>query len=255
MARTGAGYYTRDAPGARKPMQAIPLRASTLLVVDAQRGFTTLCPRELPVPGGLEIVPNVNRLLELPWRRIDASQDWHPPDHRSFLGQRDNLYPPHCVMGTPGAEFLPGLHTERVHAIWRKGHQRDFEAYALTAQHPTYPALLHADAIVTVVVCGLASNICCFYAAGDLRREGFRVLLVEDASAGIDVPAAGLFQAKARAEGTQLGIEYVTLAQVLGAVVEGERIAEEPEEVRQLQHEVERLRGELQTLRDALPDV
>ena len=34
-----------------------------------------------------------------PGPRIDASQDWHPPDHCSFLGQRDNLYPPHCVPG------------------------------------------------------------------------------------------------------------------------------------------------------------
>jgi nicotinamidase/pyrazinamidase len=236
-------------------MQPIPLRASTLLVVDAQRGFTTLCPRELPVPGGVEIVPHVNRLLELPWRRIDASQDWHPPDHCSFLGRRDNLYLPHCVMGTPGAEFLPGLHTERFQAVWRKGFQRDFEAYALTAQHPTYPALLHADGIVAVVVCGIASNICCFYAARDLRNAGFRVLLVEDASAGIDVPAADLFQHKAKAEGTQLGIEYVTLAQVLEAVVEGERIAGEQSQVQQLQREVDRLRGELQALRDALPDV
>src|SRR5437868_4354077 len=38
-------------------------RIGGLLVVDIQRGFTTLCPEELPVPGGLEIVPNVNRLL------------------------------------------------------------------------------------------------------------------------------------------------------------------------------------------------
>ena len=88
-------------------MNPVVLRDSSLLVVDVQRGFTTLCPRELPVPGGLEIVPQVNRLLELNWNRIDASTDWHPPDHCSFLGQRDNLYPPHCVAGTQGAEFLP----------------------------------------------------------------------------------------------------------------------------------------------------
>ena len=81
----------------------IELRRSGLLVVDAQRGFTNLCPQELPVPGGVEITPNVNRLLALAWARIDASQDWHPPDHRSFLGQKDNLYPPHCVAGTLGA--------------------------------------------------------------------------------------------------------------------------------------------------------
>jgi nicotinamidase/pyrazinamidase len=196
-------------------MPTLPLATTALLVVDAQRGFTDLCPSELPVPGGLGIVPAVNRLLALPWKRIDASQDWHPPDHCSFLGRRDNLYPPHCVAGTPGAAFLPGLHTDRFHAVWRKGYDRDVEAYAVTAQHPGLTALFRAEGIESVVVCGLATNICCFYAARDLRRAGFDVLIVEDASAGIDVPAAGLFQSAAKAEGRGLGIEYVTVADVL----------------------------------------
>jgi nicotinamidase/pyrazinamidase len=199
-------------------MEPVPLHATGLLVVDVQRGFTTLCPDELPVPGGLEVVPAVNRLLEQPWARIDASQDWHPPDHCSFLGRRDNLYPPHCVMGTPGADFLPGLRTERFHTIWRKGFERDRDAYALTAQHPGFSALLRASGVTAVVVCGIATNICCFYAARDLRQAGFRVCLVEDASAGIDVPAAGLFQDRARAEGRQLGIEYVSVAELVAAL-------------------------------------
>jgi nicotinamidase/pyrazinamidase len=198
-------------------MGPIRLRSSGLLVVDAQRGFTELCPEELPVPGGLATVPAINRLLGLAWGRIDASQDWHPPDHRSFRGRRDNLYPPHCVIGTPGAEFLPGLHTERFHAVWRKGFDRDFEAYAVTAQHPGFPAVLRAGGIDRVVVCGLATNICCFYAARDLRRAGFDVLLAEDASAGIDVPEANLFQDRAKAEGRAMGIEYVTVGDVLAA--------------------------------------
>ena len=196
----------------------LPLHLShgVLLAIDVQRGFTALCPAELPVPGGLEIVPRVNELLGLPFKRIDASQDWHPPDHCSFLGRRDNLYPPHCVMGTPGAEFLPGLATQRFHAVWRKGYDRDFEAYALTAQHSGYEALLRAERIEEAVVCGIATNICCFFVACDLRRAGFRVLLVDDASAGIDVPSAGLFQAKAKEEGIKLGIEYATTAEVVG---------------------------------------
>src|SRR5881227_3824954 len=157
-------------------MKPIRLSESSLLVVDAQQGFTDLRPQELPVPGGLAIVPQVNRLLELPWARIDASQDWHPPDHCSFLGRRDNLYPPHCVQGTPGAEFLPGLHTHRFHVVWRKGYDRDFEAYALTAQHPAFIDLLRLANVTTVAVCGLATNICCFFVARDLRRGGLRVV-------------------------------------------------------------------------------
>ena len=159
----------------------ITFSKSGLIVVDIQQGFTALCPGELPVPGGLEIVPAVNELLALPWARIDATQDWHPPDHRSFLGERDNLYPAHCVMGTRGADFLPVLHTERFHTIWRKGFQRDFEAYAVTAQHPAFASMLRAAGIDTVVICGIAINICCFFTARDLRQAGFRVLMVEDA--------------------------------------------------------------------------
>jgi nicotinamidase/pyrazinamidase len=202
-------------------MLAIELRSTALLVADAQRGFTTLCPQELPVPGGLEIVPAVNQLLAQVWARIDASQDWHPPDHCSFLGRRDNLYPPHCVMGTPGAEFLPGLHTERFHAVWRKGYQADVEAYALTAQHPGFVSLLRGQQISMVVVCGIATNICCYFAARDLCQAGFRVLIVEDASASIDVPAAGLFQDRTKVEGQRLGIGYVSTAEVLTSVTKG----------------------------------
>jgi len=69
---------------------------------------------------------------------------------------------------------------------------------------------LQAIGIKTVVVCGIATNICCFFAARDLRQAGFEVLMAEDASAGIDVPSAGLFQAKSRAEAVGMGIRYVT---------------------------------------------
>jgi nicotinamidase/pyrazinamidase len=199
-------------------MHPIELRHSCLLVVDVQQGFTTLCPQELPVPGGLEIVPQVNRLLTLPWHRIDASQDWHPPDHCSFLGRRDNLYPPHCVQGTPGADFAPGLETNHIHTIWRKGYDRDADAYAVTSQHPGFIALLRESAVATVVVCGLTTNICCYYSARDLRKACFRVLIVEDACAGMDVPAANLFQDRARTEGLRTGIEYVSTDAVLAMV-------------------------------------
>jgi hypothetical protein len=72
------------------------------------------------------------------------------------------------VQGTPEADFLPGLNTERFHAVWRKGYPRDFE----------------------------------------------------DASAGIDVPAAGLLQKLTRRQGMKLGIEYVSTAAVRPALAE-----------------------------------
>lgn len=208
-------------------MQPIHLLETGLIVVDAQCGFTDLCPHELPVPGGMGIVTNVNRLLALAWARIDATQDWHPPHHRSFHGRADNLYPPHCVAGTWGAEFLPGLATNRFHTIWRKGFHADFEAYAVTAQHPGFAETLRRGGVRTAVVCGLVTNICCYFTARDLRNDGFRVLIVEDASAGIDVPAAGLFQEQSKAEGQSIGIEYVRTEQVIGAATPPKECNEE----------------------------
>lgn len=199
-------------------MPALRPASTSLLVVDVQQGFTDLCPGELPVPGGQGIVPRVNALLALPFVRIDATQDWHPPDHCSFHGRRDNLYPPHCVMNSPGAEFLPGLRTDRFSTVWRKGYDPDFEAYAITAQHPAFAAFLRASGISAVVVCGIAANICCFFASRDLRTAGFDVWFAEDASAGLDVPNAGLFQAQAKAEGQALGIRYSSVAEVREAL-------------------------------------
>jgi nicotinamidase/pyrazinamidase len=198
-------------------MLPFTLADSALIVVDAQQGFSALCPNELPVPGALEIVPLVNGLLQLPWSQIHASQDWHPPDHCSFLGRRDNLYPPHCIIGTAGADFLPGLLTQRIHVVWRKGFEHDREAYAITAQHPEFGAMLLKSGVRQVFISGLATNICCFFTARDLRRIGLEVFMIEDASAGIDVPAAGLFQTKAKEEGIALGIKYVSTREVLAS--------------------------------------
>ncbi|MBA4190823.1 MAG: nicotinamidase [Planctomycetaceae bacterium] len=198
-------------------MTTLTPRSTSLLVVDVQQGFTELCPAELPVPGALAIIPHINALLALPFARIDATQDWHPADHCSFLGQRDNIYPPHCVIGTPGAEFVPGLHTQRFSAIWHKGYDPAFDAYAVTAQHTGFAAFLKASGITAVVVCGIATNICCFFAARDLKLAGFDVWMAEDASTGIDIPAAGLYQAKTRDEGCALGIRYVSVREVTEA--------------------------------------
>ena len=73
---------------------------------------------------------------------------------------------------------------------------------------------LRSSGIKTAVVCGIATNICCFFTARDLRIAGFDVAIIENASAGIDVPAAGLLQAKAKTEGMGLGIRYQTVEEV-----------------------------------------
>ena len=153
---------------------------------DERIGLTKQFAAALDDPRDPELTEHT--FLVLPWQPIDASQDWHPARSLQFPRPPRSSVSAPLRHGYSRAEFLPGLHTSRFHAIWRKGFQRDFEVYALTAQHPSFSALLAAEQVQTVVVYGIATNICCLFVARDLRQAGLRVLLVENASAGIFLP-------------------------------------------------------------------
>ncbi|PSS58358.1 isochorismatase family protein [Pseudomonas sp. BBP2017] len=123
--------------------------------VDAQCGFSPLCPDELPVPGGDEIVPALNFMASLAGFRV-GSKDAHSPNAKWVVGSHaemgaptglahaDTTWVPHCVVGTPGFELLPGLPkvTEYGYMIY-KGLELDL--------HP-YGAVYHDDAMTTGVI-------------------------------------------------------------------------------------------------------
>lgn len=91
----------------REPLT--PQVGDGLLVVDVQNDF--LPGGVLAVPQGDRVVPVLNQYLaeftrlRLP---IVATRDWHPPDHCSFVPNGGG-WPPHCVQGTPGADFSQAL--------------------------------------------------------------------------------------------------------------------------------------------------
>ena len=92
-----------------------------LVIADVQNDF---CPGgALAVPEGDAVVPAINRLAAQ-FAHVVLTQDWHPPGHTSFasshFGKRpfetieaaygqQVLWPDHCVQGTEGAAFHPGL--------------------------------------------------------------------------------------------------------------------------------------------------
>ena len=114
------------------------MKMNALILVDLQNDF---CPGgALPVPDGDHVMPIVNRLQQQ-FDLVVATQDWHPVDHGSFAanhqgkkpgeiielaGLQQILWPIHCVQGTPGAEFHPGLDQS---AIARRVPQRDRSKY------------------------------------------------------------------------------------------------------------------------------
>ena len=180
----------------------IDARTDALIVVDVQRDF---CPGgALPVPEGDQVVPAINQILGLgAWLTV-ATRDWHPQDHCSFVPQ-GGIWPVHCVAGTPGAAFHPGLDAMKVRQIISKARTQDAEAYS-GFQGTELAALLKAQGIRRVFVCGLATDYCVKATALDARREGFDVIVLEDAIRGVEVHPGDC--AKAIDDMTAAGITF-----------------------------------------------
>ncbi len=152
-----------------------------LVAVDVQRDF---CPGgSLAVPEGDLVVPVINRLLVASWPAV-ATRDWHPPDHCSFVAQ-GGPWPPHCVAGTPGAEFHPDLHAWRFRHVISKATTRAAEAYS-GFQGTDLATLLRGAGIRRLVVAGLATDYCVKATALDGRRAGFDVVVLADAVRGVE---------------------------------------------------------------------
>jgi nicotinamidase/pyrazinamidase len=160
-----------------------------LVLVDVQNDF---CPGgALPVPEGDRVVPVLNTLLDHRELLAIATRDWHPPDHSSFTPQ-GGPWPVHCVAGTPGAGFHPGLHRERlahmvsIGATVSKATARDQEAYS-GFQGTDLAAYLHRHGIHRLFIGGLATDYCVKATALDARQEGFQVFLLTDAIRAVNV--------------------------------------------------------------------
>src|SRR4051794_23929635 len=104
-----------------------------LLLIDIQNDF--IPGGSLAVPGGDQVIDICNS-VQTKFDVVVATQDWHPPNHKSFAsnhagkqtfevidlnGLEQVLWPNHCVQGTEGAEFSKRLNTQKVEAIFRKG--------------------------------------------------------------------------------------------------------------------------------------
>src|SRR4029079_1858651 len=107
-------------------MNQIESKASTASIdVDAQYGFTPQCPEELPVPGGEEIVLELNAQAKFARYRI-GSKDAHSEkaiwvtqknaavgtpiqDGNIDLYNVDLYWPTHCVPGSKGFALIQGL--------------------------------------------------------------------------------------------------------------------------------------------------
>ncbi len=181
-----------------------PDARSALIVVDVQNCFVT--GGTLPVKGGEEVVPVINKLA-VGFQNIVVTQDWHTPGHASFASTHQGkkpfettklsygtqvLWPDHCVQGTDDAALHKGLLLPTAQIIIRKGFHKEMDSYSAfdEADHKTATGLagyLKARGIKTLYITGLATDFCVAWTAMDARKAGFEVYVIEDATRAIDL--------------------------------------------------------------------
>ena len=182
----------------------MPDTRHALLVIDMQNDF---CPGgALAVPEGDRIVPGINDLMQ-GFGCVILTQDWHPADHLSFASEHPGaaaydltempygpqvLWPDHCVQGTPGAAFHPGLRTDPADLILRKGTRRDLDSYSAFFENDRRTATglegyLRGRGIERLTLAGLATDFCVAWSAQDAARLGFGVTVRMDLCRAIDL--------------------------------------------------------------------
>jgi nicotinamidase/pyrazinamidase len=191
-----------------------PGTGDVLLVIDVQNDF---CPGgALAVPDGDAVVPVINRLAGA-FDHVLLTQDWHPAGHTSFASSHagrqpfetievaygaQTLWPDHCVQGSTGAAFHKNLEALRAELIIRKGYDPAIDSYSAFYENDRTTATgltgyLRTRGFARVFLAGLATDFCVAYSAIDAAREGFAVVVIEDACRAIDLDGS-LAAAKAQ---------------------------------------------------------
>ncbi len=170
-----------------------------LAIVDVQNCF--LPGGTLPVPGGDQIIPLINRLAPL-FRNVVMTQDWHTPAHASFASSHPGkkpfetiqlpygtqvLWPDHCIQGTLDAELANELRVPHAQLVIRNGYRQHVDSYSafLEADRKTMTGLtgyLKERGLKSIYFAGLATDFCVAWSALDAKSAGFDAVVIEDAS-------------------------------------------------------------------------
>lgn len=194
-----------------------------LIVIDVQNDF---CPGGLlAVAGGDQIVPGINALMA-EFATVVLTQDWHPAGHSSFASHHpgaaafsnirmpygdQTLWPDHCIQGSEGAAFHPGLRTDPAALVIRKGMNPQVDSYSAFFENdritPTgLEGFLRVRGVSDITLVGLATDYCVNFSAVDAAQLGFGVTVRPDLCRAIN-PGGSLAAAMAAmvAAGVALG--------------------------------------------------
>jgi len=216
------GHPARQADGLTS-RQANGMLARDLIFweVDTQADFM-LPGGRLYVPGAERLLPNIRKLTDAARQGrvfLVSHGCYHAKDDPEF-----KVFPPHCVKGTAGAEFVPEALTERVLTVPNEPTATlppdlsQYQQILLEKQTLDIFASRHAAALVErldrdaeFVVFGVVTEYCVRLAAKGLLERGRRVSVVQDAIETLK-PEDGQ---RTVAELQALGAKFITTEQAL----------------------------------------
>ena len=185
-----------------------------LFVIDVQNDFTE--GGALGVTGGAAVAEGITEYLrEHPDRYgiVIASRDWHDGDndnggHFAVGADPDfvETWPPHCVAGTPGAEYHPALDASLIDVHVKKG--QGVPAYSIfegvTDDGRELIELLDEREVDVVHVAGIATDYCVFASARDALDAGREVTVLTDLVAGVAPESSKAALGELEAAGAEL---------------------------------------------------
>ncbi|MBI4440632.1 cysteine hydrolase [Candidatus Woesearchaeota archaeon] len=159
----------------------------------------------LYVPGAETIEGNLEKLTRYAHVKnllVVNTADWHTPMSQELSATPDykTTFPPHCLIDTRGADFVPATCPEDAFAVdWRDARLEEKTIGALADRTWDAGLILYKDAfdifagnpyanrIVDIIeperaiVYGVATNVCVHYAVTGLLTRGIDVIVVRDA--------------------------------------------------------------------------
>jgi nicotinamidase/pyrazinamidase len=161
-----------------------------LIIVDVQNDFCE--GGSLAVSGGAEVAAAISSYVAVhrgEYAHVVATRDFHldPGDHFSDHPDYADSWPPHGVIGTPGADFHPNLDLAPIEAVFSKGeHEAAYSGFEGKADDGTLLGeWLRKHEVTVVDVVGIATDHCVRATALDARGSGLATRVLLGMTAGV----------------------------------------------------------------------
>jgi len=169
--------------------------ATALIIVDVQNDFCE--GGSLAVAGGTDVAQRLGRVLgewvdtlaaNRRWDFVVATRDHHVDPGAHFSDQPDYVdsWPPHCVVGTNGAEFSPSLTPRPFDAVFDKGEfAAAYSGFEGVEDGVPLGRWLASHDVDNVSVCGIATDYCVRATALDAADSGFSTRVLAAFTVGV----------------------------------------------------------------------